>query len=50
MARIDKSARITSAVEAIQRGEFADYAKAAEHYKCSRFAVSRRVRGLTKTR
>jgi len=50
MARIDKSARITAAVEAIRRGEFADYTNAANYYKCSRFAVSRRVRGLTKTR
>jgi hypothetical protein len=50
MARIDKSALITAAVEAIRRGEFTDYTNAANYYKCSRFAVSRRVRGLTKTR
>ena len=50
MARIDKSARITAAVEAIRRGEFADYTNTANYYKCSRSAVSRRVRGLTKTR
>jgi transposase len=50
MARIDKSARITAAVDAIRRGEFTDYAKAARHYKCSHSGVSRRVRGLTKTR
>jgi hypothetical protein len=50
MARIDKSGRITKAVDAFRRGEFSDYAKAADHLKCSRSAVSRRVRGLTKTR
>jgi hypothetical protein len=50
MARIDKSARITAAVDAIRRGEYTDYANAARHYKCSQTAVSRRVRGLTKTR
>jgi hypothetical protein len=50
MARIDKSARITKAIGAIQRGEFTDYSKAAKYYECSRSAVSRRIRGLTKTR
>lgn len=50
MARIDKSANISKAVDAIKRGEFTDYAKAAKHFKCSRSAVSRRVRGLTKSR
>ena len=30
MARIDKSARVTAAVEAIRRGEFTNYAKAAK--------------------
>jgi len=50
MARIDKLARITAAVDAIRRGEFTYYADAARHYKCSQIAVSRRVKGLTKTR
>ena len=50
MARIDKSARITAAVDAIRRGEFTNYANIAKHYKCLQTAVSRRVRGLTKTR
>ena len=50
MARIDKSGRISKAVDAIRRGEFSDYTKAADHFKCSRSAVSRRVQGLTKTR
>jgi hypothetical protein len=50
MARIDKSARITKAIGAIQRGEFTDYSKAAKYYECSRSAVSRCIRGLTKTR
>jgi hypothetical protein len=50
MGRIDKSARVTQAVDAIRRGEFTNYAKAAREYKCSHTAISRRVRGLTKTR
>ena len=50
MARIDKSARITKAIDAIQRGEFTEYSKAADYYGCSCSAVSRRIRGLTKTR
>ena len=45
-----KSRAIDAAVAAIQRGDFADYANAAKEYKCSRTAVSRRVRGLTKTK
>jgi len=49
MARIDKLARITAAVDAIRRGEYINYANAAKHYKCSQTAVSRRVKGLTKT-
>jgi hypothetical protein len=50
MARIDKSARVDKAVAAIKRGEFTNYAKAAENFECTRSAVSRRVRGLTKSR
>ena len=50
MARGDKSAAIDAAVAAIKRGEFTNYAKAAAEYKCDRGAVSRRVRGLTKSR
>jgi O6-methylguanine-DNA--protein-cysteine methyltransferase len=49
MARIDKSARVTKAIDAIQRGEFTDYSKAADYYGCLRSAVSRRIRGLIKT-
>ena len=45
-----KSRAVDAAVAAIQRGEFVDYANAAKHFKCSRSAVSRRVRGLTKTK
>lgn len=45
-----KSKAVDSAVAAIQRGEFTDYANAARKYGCSRTAVSRRVRGLTKTK
>ncbi len=45
-----KSKAVDSAVAAIQRGECTDYSDAAKKYKCSRTAVSRRVRGLTKTK
>jgi hypothetical protein len=50
MARGDKSKAIDAAVDAIKRGEFGDYGKAAKQFKCSRTAVSRRVRGLAKSR
>ncbi len=45
-----KSARIDAAIAAIQRGEFTDYNNAAKHFKCSQSGVSRRIRGLTKTK
>jgi hypothetical protein len=50
MTVINKSTNIMEAVNAIKRGEFSDYAKAADHFKCSRSAVSRHIRGLTKSR
>ena len=50
MARADKSARISKAVAAYRAGEFADYSKAAAHFGADRSAVSRRVRGLTKSK
>jgi hypothetical protein len=45
-----KSSRIDKAVAAIQRGEFTHYADAAREFKCDRSAVSRRIRGLTKSK
>ena len=45
-----KSRAVDAAVATIQRGEFVDYGKAAKHFKCSRTAISRHVRGLTKTK
>ncbi len=45
-----KSKRIDNAVATIRRGEFSDYGKAAEHFKCDRGALSRRVKGLTKSK
>ena len=50
MARTDKSAKISAAIDAIKRGEFANYANAAKEYGCDRGALSRRIRGLTKTK
>jgi hypothetical protein len=50
MGRVNKSALVDKAVSAIQRGEFRDYSAAAAHFGCHRTAVSRRIRGLTKTR
>jgi transposase len=45
-----KSKRVDAAVAAIQRGEFVHFSDAAKKYECSREAVSRRVRGLTKSK
>ncbi len=45
-----KSSRIDAAIAAIQRGEFSDYASAAREHKCDRGALSRRIRGLTKSK
>jgi len=45
-----KSKAIDAAVAAIKRGEFVHYSDAAKKYKCDRSALSRRVRGLTKTK
>src|ERR1700733_15347314 len=45
-----KSARIDTAVAVIQRGEFIDYANVAVYYRCSSSTVSRRIRGLTKSK
>jgi hypothetical protein len=50
MARISKSEAIDAAVAAIRRGEFTHYSQAAKYYKCDRTSVSKRIRGLTKTR
>ena len=49
MAREDSSARVKKAVSVIKRGEFRDYFKAARHYNYDQTAVSKRIRGLTKT-
>jgi len=45
-----KSKRIDAAVAAIRRGEFSNYTEAAKEYECDRGAVSRRIRGLTKSK
>ena len=45
-----KSSRIDAAIAAIQRGEFSDYANAARKHKCDRGALSRRIRGLTRSK
>jgi hypothetical protein len=50
MGRVDKSALVEKAVSAIKRGEFRDYSKAADYYSYDRTSVSKRIRGLTKTR
>jgi hypothetical protein len=50
MARTDKSAKISAAIDAIKRGEFANYANTAKEYGYDRGALSRRIRGLTKTK
>lgn len=50
MARTDKSALISKAVDAIRASEFIDFSKAAAYFGVDRTSVSKRVRGLTKTR
>jgi hypothetical protein len=50
MARADKSALISKAVAVFHAREFADYSKAATHFRVDHTLVSKRVRGLTKTR
>ena len=45
-----KTLHIDKAMAAIQRGEFIHYANAAQYYKCSRSAVSWRMRALTKSK
>ena len=45
-----KSHRIDNAIAAIRRGEFSDYASAAREYKCDHGALSRQIRGLTKSK
>ena len=45
-----KSKRINTAITTIQRGEFTIYTHIADYYECDRGALSRRIRGLTKSR
>ena len=45
-----KSKRIDAAIAAIQRGEFTVYSDTADFYEYSRLTVSRRIRGLIKSR
>jgi alkylated DNA nucleotide flippase Atl1 len=45
-----KSRQVDEAVAAIQRGEFSNYVNAANKYGCHASAVSRRIRGLTKSK
>jgi hypothetical protein len=45
-----KSIRIDKAVAAIQRGDFVYFINAIDYYKYSRFAISRRIKGLTKSK
>jgi len=45
-----KSKWINAAIGVIQRGEFIIYSDITDYYECSRSAVSRRMRGLIKSR
>jgi hypothetical protein len=49
IARADKSAQVNKAVLTIHLGEFTDYSLVAIAYRCNHTAVSKRIRGLTKT-
>jgi hypothetical protein len=46
MAKADKSAQVSAAVDAIRRGEYTSYSAAAKAFKCNHTAVSRRIRLL----
>jgi hypothetical protein len=50
MARVDKSARIATAIAAIQSGEIKDYSKAAAKFNVDCTTISKQIRGLTKSR
>ncbi|KAF4625745.1 hypothetical protein G7Y89_g12419 [Cudoniella acicularis] len=50
MARVDKSARIDAAIAAIKSGECTNCSNAAAKYGCDRSALSKRLRGLTKSK
>ena len=45
-----KSKAIDDVIAAIKRGEFAYYCNTAKKYGCDRGALSRRIRGLTKSK
>ena len=45
-----KSKAINKVVATIKRGKFIYYSDIAKKYKCDRSALSKRVRGLTKTK
>jgi hypothetical protein len=50
IARVDKSARVTAAVEAIRKGKFTDYTKATKYYNYNPISVSKKIQGKTYTR
>ena len=50
MARADKSARISAAVAVFRAGDFPNCSKAAVYFNVGRTAVSRRDKGLTRSR
>ena len=50
MGRHAKTTAINNAVAAVQRGDFVDYSTAAKEYGYDCTSVSKRIRGLTKTR
>jgi hypothetical protein len=45
-----KSIRIDKVVAVIQRGDFVYFNNTTDYYECSYSAVSRRIRGLTKSK
>ena len=45
-----KSKRINAAIAAIRRGDFIHYGPATKHFKYDRGTLSRRIRGLTKSK
>jgi hypothetical protein len=47
MAKTDRTAAISAAVAAIEKGEVADDSAATVKFKCDRTSIPRRIRGLT---
>ena len=50
MTRADKSYRIDRAVEALERGQYANASEAARDVGCDRTSITKRMKSATHTR